>query len=339
MRRISGSIFVSWLKVEAHARLEWPFALVWFSIPELAKGFAYGLSRRNPVRSRGAVTEFQGSGERSPRALLALRRRVRKLLAERVELGLQGNELLVERGDVTQDRALFRSRLGGMLLLVHFGVHLVHAVHHDADEEVQHDHRADEDEADEVGRRREGRGLLRGVVHVPPVVERDHLEKREQGGSEISEMDGGRLAKHVNARDGIDVEDQPQQQSHVTDGTEALDKRADEELQLRQGCDEPQEAQGADEAQHRGKRPADWEHADRDNEEIEDIPAIAEVIQRAASMGEKLQHDLNDEDGENRDIEEVQERAVAGDECAIRLHAGEDARKEDGDNDDSAEET
>ena len=68
-------------------------------------------------------------------------------------------------------------RRRGGFRLGHLGVHFSHTVGDDADEEVQHDHRAEQDEADEIERGQKGCGTLRSGEDIRPIVEGDHLEQ------------------------------------------------------------------------------------------------------------------------------------------------------------------
>ena len=86
------------------------------------------------------------------------------------------------------------------------GVHLGHAVHDDANEQVQDDHRAEHDEGDEVDDDFD-RGHIRRLheINVSPVVEGDDAKQREQRSRQRAEMRGIVPAEQMNAGHGINV--------------------------------------------------------------------------------------------------------------------------------------
>ena len=141
-----------------------------------------------------------------------------EFVAQSGEGRLQRDELL--RGGVEPgERAGFaRSEVArGVLGLLLFRVRLGHAVHDDADEEIQNNHRAEDNEGDEVERDLERRGVFeRAVEEIAPVVEHDDAEQRQQGRRQRGKIRVTHATEQMHARHGVDVEEQREQEADVT---------------------------------------------------------------------------------------------------------------------------
>ena len=67
-----------------------------------------------------------------------------------VEIGFHREELLFESTQISKNSiAVFRLQFG-IFRFIQLRVHFLHAVHDDADKEIEHDHGSQQDEADEV---------------------------------------------------------------------------------------------------------------------------------------------------------------------------------------------
>ena len=146
---------------------------------------------------------------------------------------------------------------------------------------------------------------------------------------ESSKILGRNLPEQMDPDDGVNVENQTKEQPHIPHGTEALDKSADEKLKLWQRSDQPQQPQRADKSQNRRERATDREYAQRHDGEIEDVPAIAKIIERPPPVCGDLESDLCKEDGKHHRVERLEKLAVPGDRRRVRLDSGEQASEED----------
>jgi len=118
------------------------------------------------------------------------------------------------------------------VVFIQLGVHFLHAVHDDADEEVEHDHRAKQDEADEIDRGDGGGRALRADEQEFPIVEGDRLEKRQESPRQAAEVFLVVTSEEMHAGDGVDVEHDSKQQAYITHRAETFDQRANQELKL-----------------------------------------------------------------------------------------------------------
>ena len=120
---------------------------------------------------------------------------------------------------------------------------VVHAVDDDSNDEVEHDHGAEEDKRDEVGNGKDGLGfgleggVLGGEVFgadvvalvdvgtinleihdVGPVFEGDDAEEGEMGVKDVAEVDGVVASEEHDACDGVDIEEEKEKNGDVEHG-------------------------------------------------------------------------------------------------------------------------
>ena len=140
-------------------------------------------------------------------------------------------------------------------------------------------------------------------------------------------MTGIRLAEQMNAGHAVDVEHQRQQQAHIPHRAQALEQRADQELEPGQRRDQPQQSQRPRQPQHGRKLGIHGQATQRDDGEVEHVPAIAEIVPGLASMHGHLERNLDEKDGEHQEVQCLQPYAVPGDEGRTRLQPGQNPRQ------------
>ena len=282
--------------------------------------------------------------------------------------GVEFADLVGEGGDLVGEVEGFAGAVEGGFRFFDgfdFGIDagVVHAVDDDADDEVEHDHGAEEDEGDEVGGGEDGLGLgfEGGVVEgevggadvvalidvgavnleihdVGPVFEGDDAEEGEEGVENIAEVDGVVFGKEHHSGDGVDVKEKEEQDGDVEHGGKALEEGVDEELELGDGGEESQNTQESEESEHGTKPSAGGEEADGDDDEVEDVPAVFEEVLGPGGKGDHLDCDFGDEDEKDEGVEEFEKVVVFGDGGFVGLDADEDAGKEDDRDDEAVEE-
>ena len=167
-------------------------------------------------------------------------------------IGEGGNLILEAQGIV----GVFQSGFGSFDGL-DFGIDagVIHAVDDHADDEIQHDHGAKEDKADEVDDSENGLSLgfqrrivgdkVRGgevvslidvravdleIHHVGPVFEGDDSEEGEEGVAEMAKMHGVICSEEEYACYTIDVKKEEQEKGDIDHGGKAFEKSRNEDL-------------------------------------------------------------------------------------------------------------
>ena len=95
------------------------------------------------------------------------------------------------------------------------------------------------------------------------------------------------------------------------------------------GGDESQQAQDADQAEDGSEGSAEGQQTERHDGKIKDVPPLAEIGERTASVRGNLERDLEHKNGKHGGVERLQEIPVPRDQGGIRLQSRQHARSQD----------
>ena len=282
--------------------------------------------------------------------------------------GVEFADLIGEGGDLVGEiEGLVCAGEGGFRFFdgFDFGIDagVVHSVDNHSDDEVEHDHGAEEDEGDEVGGGEDGLcfrfegwvvegevggadvvtfvdvGTINLEIHdVGPVFEGDDAEEGEEGVEDVAEVDGVVFGKEHHSGDGVDIEKKEEQDGDIEHGGEALEKGVDEKLELGDGGEEAEDSQEAEESEDGAEAAAGWDETDGDDDEIEDVPPVFEEVLGTGGEGNHFDSNLGDENEENEGVEEFEKVVVLGDGGFVGFDADEDSGKDDHRDDEAVKE-
>mmetsp|Transcript_7598 Transcript_7598/g.14211 ORF Transcript_7598/g.14211 Transcript_7598/m.14211 type:complete len:370 (-) Transcript_7598:854-1963(-) len=170
--------------------------------------------------------------------------------------------------------------------------------------------------------------LVHDAVHeAVPVLAGGEAEEREHRVLQQPEVPRVVRLEQDHAHNGEDVEEQQEDESDEGDRVEPLDQRLHNDAQLRQAFHQLQHPQQPKQPQHADQRTqVAAEHhghiAAQNDEEIEPVPAVAEVPQRAPPAGHQLDHHLGGEDGQHDPVRGVHAGGVLDLGAQAHQHAG-----------------
>lgn len=227
------------------------------------------------------------------------------------------------------------------------------ALNHDADEEVNHDHGADDDKADEeedgdnamtlrVCAYGDGAlgvvdiGSVVGGVHdVGPILEGDDAKERDHGEADIAKMRWIIIAKEKGGEDGVDVEEKGEEDAHVEHGGQRPQKGVDENLQLRDLRDEASGAENAGEANNGDPWTGAGDQAEGDDSEIENVPTVFEIVLRPGQGSRQFEKDLDTKNGDYQTVHEFEVVSILRVDGLTCFQSNDNRGEEDDEDDES----
>ena len=195
---------------------------------------------------------------------------------------------------------------------------LLHRVEHDADEDVQHDERGDEDEAHEVQPR--PRLDRHGGIHVHrEVLEREHHEQREHRAADVAPFARKLVTEPDPPDHPVDEEDHRRHRADRRERRHASPDPEEKHAQVRQQPDDPHHSQKPEQAQERRVLADPRDEHREDHHEVEDVPAVSEELERTWPVRRHPDEELDDEDPEADAVDHEQPVAPAVDGALVRL--------------------
>ena len=209
---------------------------------------------------------------------------------------------------------------------------LLHRVQDDPDQDVDHDERGDHHEADEVHPRPRVHG--HPCVHVDrEVLEREHDEERQHRPADVPPLLGELVAEQRPAHHPVDEEEHSGREPDREERRNAPPDARQQHAEVGEQADDPDDACQAREAQERRGLPDARDEGDRDDDEVEDVPAVAEEVPRPSPVGPDAEAELDDEHDEAEVVDESELVAVTLVDARVGLETEHRRVRDDHDED------